>query len=105
MVIEPGSNGLNTSGSAGKARQGHAGNVKNDASQGPKPSDSKPNSGKDSVVLSDAGKSLANLEANLAKASEVDESKVEDIREQLRSGSYTIDNAAIAKNMLLQDEL
>lgn len=108
MVIEPGSNGINTSSGASKTRQGSAGAAKNEPSLEGNPTgkaqDNKA-SGSDSVVLSDTAKSLAQIEASLAKATEVNLEKVEQVRDQLNAGNYAIDTDLIASRMLEQDDL
>lgn len=104
MVIDSG-NGLNSTGGAGKSRQSLASGVKADAKGSEGVDKPTQNQGKDSVSLSDAGKSLAHLEASLASAQDVDMSKVERVRAELNSGSYTPDDKAIASALLSQDEL
>jgi len=103
MVIEPG-NGINThSATTGKARQSSASaKEKPVTNQEPNANGS---SASDSVSLSDAGKAMAKLEAELAAMPDVDQARVDEIRTALASGRYQVDAENIADKLLEQDKL
>ncbi|MBU2985877.1 flagellar biosynthesis anti-sigma factor FlgM [Saccharophagus degradans] len=104
MVIDSG-NSLNSTGGAGKTHQSPAGGVKSRTQTNESASSNENTQSKDSVSLSNAGKSLAQLEAGLASAPDVDMNKVERVRAELNNGSYSPDDKAIARALLSQDEL
>ena len=54
----------------------------------------------DSVSLTQAGLQLAQMEKQLAQQPMVDSQRVEQIRQKLQSGNYTIDPARIANKLL-----
>lgn len=96
MVIQP--NNINTNANtAGKAKQTIV--PPSDSHTG---TPSKPSSGnaKDSVSLSPEAKSIANIEANIHHASDIDAQKIADIKAAITSGGYKIDSNSIAKAML-----
>ncbi len=100
MVIEPGNNNVNLqSSTAGRARQA----VPSKSSDGGPAQQN--NGSTDSVSLSSAGQAIAKIEANLVSSSEVNESKVAEIKAAIASGQYSVDSSAIADKMLDQDDL
>jgi negative regulator of flagellin synthesis FlgM len=56
--------------------------------------------GGDSVSLTQAGLQLAQMEQQLAKQPSVDSQRVEQVRQKLQSGNYSIDPARIANKLL-----
>lgn len=97
MVIDPGNNINSASSSANKARQ----TTPSREAYAPGKAGSQSNS--DNVSLSSTGQSLAKIEAELAKTSEVDESKVAQIKAAIASGRYHIDADSIAEKLLSDD--
>jgi len=103
MVIEPGNMSPNNTSGAVKSRTNAPAapvskREKADA-QGGEPK------APDNVSLSTAGQNLAKLEAELAKAPDVDDAKVAEVRASLANGSYSINADRIAENMLDQDSV
>lgn len=54
----------------------------------------------DSVTLSDSARSLANARAEVAKAPDVREHKVADIKHQVESGTYEVSARVLARKMV-----
>ena len=57
------------------------------------------------VSLSVTGKSLAQMESNLAGIPDVDSAKVRALKSAIENGSYRIDETTIADRILAQDDL
>ncbi len=57
----------------------------------------------DSVSLSSMGQSIAKIESQLASSSEVNEARVQELKDAIASGTYTIDANAIADKMLSEE--
>lgn len=53
-----------------------------------------------SVSLSEAGKTLAQVEASLKSSPEIDQAKVDEMRAKIESGDYQIDSQNLAQKML-----
>lgn len=59
--------------------------------------------GGDTVALTDGARLLERVAAGIDAAPSVDVAKVESIREELRTGSYQIDDRAIADKLIASD--
>jgi len=59
----------------------------------------------DEVSLSPEAQALARLEQALNDASDVDESRVEEVRRSIDNGTYEINNDRIAQKMVDNDDL
>lgn len=59
---------------------------------------------RDEIHLTNAATSLKRVEAKLADISEIDSSRVSEIRSRLDSGSYEIDARQVAEKMLRLDQ-
>ena len=79
-----------------------AGKAASAAASGAAAPDAKKSAGAagDSVSLTQAGLQLAQMEQQLAKQPAVDSQRVEQIRQKLQSGNYSIDPARIANKLL-----
>ena len=58
----------------------------------------------DTVQLSDQAKEIASIQRALAQLPEIDEAKVQEIREQIENGTYSIDVEALADKILADDQ-
>ena len=58
----------------------------------------------DSVELSNTAQELTALQRALQELPEVDEARVEQIRQQLADGSYSLDNSETAARILADDQ-
>lgn len=67
-------------------------------------SNAKAVSSDDTVKLSDQAKDIARIQRALAQLPEIDEAKVQDIREQISKGSYSVDVEALAEKILADDQ-
>lgn len=56
------------------------------------------------VQLSTQAQSIERLEAKITASDGVDTAKVEQIKQQIAEGSYTIDSQRLADNLLKQDQ-
>ncbi|MBT8148619.1 MAG: flagellar biosynthesis anti-sigma factor FlgM [Gammaproteobacteria bacterium] len=75
------------------------------ASANPKASTNKSsNSSSDTVELSSQARTLGKIERALASLPEVDEARVEQVRQQIADGSYQVDANSIAANILRDDQ-
>ncbi|MBT8422799.1 MAG: flagellar biosynthesis anti-sigma factor FlgM, partial [Gammaproteobacteria bacterium] len=54
----------------------------------------------DAVALTDTAVRLKRIEANLAELPEVDQAKVDALREQVDSGDYKVDGQEIARKLV-----
>jgi negative regulator of flagellin synthesis FlgM len=63
-----------------------------------------PDAARDDVKLTDTATNLKRIEAKLAEMPEVDQSRVDDIRQRLQSDSYEIDPEQLARKMLRLDQ-
>ena len=100
MVIHSNSNIGTTGTTAGKAKQSTALTT-------PVPATETKNTTKtetDSVSLSQQAQNIAKIEANIAKLPDIDSAKVAEVKAALESGSYQIDDYAIAGKMLAEDK-
>ena len=71
-----------------------------------RPSGGEENNRTDEVALTDTAVRLKRIEANLAELPEVDQAKVDAIRERVESGSYEVDGNAVAQRLVqLEQEL
>ncbi len=98
MVIEPGNSINSHNAPSAKARQQEqskpeAGAVREKASA----------PASDSVSLSEASKTIAQIEAKLSGSSEIDMAKVAEVKASIADGSYEVNSENIA-NKLFQDE-
>ncbi len=59
---------------------------------------------RDNVSLSDTAKSLTQIENSLKSLSDVDQAKVDAIRERLENGAYEVDAKNMAQKMLDMDK-
>jgi len=59
----------------------------------------------DSVELSSRGQSLNRLEENLANTPDIDNARVESIKQAIADGRFEVDAERIAENILNQEEL
>ena len=77
-----------------------------DATQRGKESESaqRPDATRDDVQLTDTATNLKRIEAKLAEIPEIDQSRVDDIRQRLQSDSYRIDPEQLAQKMLRLDQ-
>jgi len=57
----------------------------------------------DTVQLSDQAQEMARVQRSLAQLPEIDKAKVDEIRQQIESGSYSVDVEALA-DKILNDE-
>lgn len=103
MVIHSNSNigtiGNSAGNSAGKTKQSPetqtAANIQDNTS--PNTNDT------DSVSLSPTAQNIAKIEANLAQTPDVNAAKVSEIKTELESGAYKIDDNVIAEKILSED--
>ncbi len=58
----------------------------------------------DTVQLSDQAKEIASIQRALAQLPEIDEARVQEIRDQIQSGSYSVDVEALADKILADDQ-
>ena len=58
----------------------------------------------DAVELTDTATNLKRIEAQLAGTPEVDQSRVDELRQQVDDGSYEVDHEQIAQKMLRLDQ-
>ena len=77
-----------------------------DAAQRSKASESgkQTEAARDSVQLTDTATNLKRIESRLADIPEVDQSRVDEIRQRLQSDSYEIDARKLAQKMLRLDQ-
>lgn len=100
MVIDP-SNSIHTSHmAANKAKPAAQREPKAEVSN-----DTGSDSASDNVSLSISGKTLAQVEASLAEAPDIDEAKVAVIKAAIANGSYKVDPDKIAASILAQESL
>ncbi len=59
---------------------------------------------RDSVQLTDTATNLKRIEAKLADVPEVDQSRVDEIRQRLQSNTYEIDAEQVAQKILQLDQ-
>lgn len=59
---------------------------------------------RDGVKLTDTATNLKRIEAKLAEIPEVDQSRVDEVRQRLQSESYEIDHDKLAQKMLRLDQ-
>lgn len=98
MVIEPG-NSLNShNASTAKTRQQQPTKLESDTTQV-----TSSDASTDSVSLSSQSRSIAKLEANLAKSSDVDMDKVASLKAEINEGRYQVDTESLA-GKVFQDE-
>lgn len=57
----------------------------------------------DSVSLSPTAQNIAKIEARIAQAPDIDTAKVAEIKNELETGTYQIDDNAIAEKILAED--
>lgn len=62
-------------------------------------------SAQDTVNLSEQGQEIARLQRALAQLPDIDSARVSEIREQISSGSYSVDVEALAEKILASDLL
>lgn len=103
MVIDSGNN-FPANNNAGKARQSSTTHV-SDKKPAEQNTANEVSAKSESVSLSDAGKSLVQLEAKVASSPDVDIAKVDAIKTAIANDSYNIDDAAIASALLSQENL
>ena len=101
MVIPSGTNNIGSMASDAtlKSRQSPANTTTSKTSSASDASATKT----DNVSISLAGKAMANVEAVLAQAPDVDMNKVAEVRNSIANGSYQINDDLIAAKMLAQD--
>ena len=58
----------------------------------------------DAVALTDTAVRLKRIETSLADLPEVDQARVEALRERIESGSYEVDGQAVAKRLLQMEQ-
>lgn len=58
----------------------------------------------DAVALTDTAVRLKRIEANLAELPEVDQSKVDALREQVEGGDYQIDGNEVARKLMQMEQ-
>jgi negative regulator of flagellin synthesis FlgM len=77
-----------------------------DATQQGKAAEStqRPDAARDDVKLTDTATNLKRIEARLAEIPEIDQSRVDEIRQRLQSDSYEIDPEQLAQKMLRLDQ-
>lgn len=100
MIIDPNNSINSQSLGAGKARQQATENV---SSSNDKAAVAPKAGAADSVSLSDASRSLANLESRVRDSADVDNARVAQVKLALDSGSYQIDAKAIADKIATQE--
>ena len=96
-ISMPGRNGLDITQSRARAV---------DEPQRGKASESaqRPDAARDDVQLTDTATNLKRIEASLAEMPEIDQSRVDEIRQRLQSDSYQIDHQQLAQKMLRLDQ-
>lgn len=100
MVIDPGN--INKSGT--NTQSAHTAKAKSPAVPERSPVEpSTSTASRDSVSLSSQAQSLARLEGAMKDSPDVDQSKVERIKQALAEGSYGVDSYSIADKMLSRD--
>jgi|SRR5690606_20327493 len=103
MVIDPSNPNLNRASNATSGGVRAKSNPVNE-SPGQGKASAKPNTG-DNVSLSSQAQALGRLEQAVQKSGDVDEAKVDAIRQAIAEGRYQIDSDKIAERMLAQDGL
>ena len=73
------------------------------ASQNKHPAVKPDASAEDSVALSERAEKLAALAASVGKTSEIDQAKVDQMKEALRDGSFSVDRERIADQLLQRE--
>jgi len=58
----------------------------------------------DAVALTDTAVRLKRIEANLSELPEVDQGKVDALRERVESGDYQVDGNAIARRLMQMEQ-
>jgi len=58
----------------------------------------------DEVALTDTAVRLKRIEASLAELPEVDQAKVDALRERVESGDYEIDGSAVAQRLMQMEQ-
>jgi len=104
MVIDP--NSINPA-QPGKRNGGTDSTAldKKAAGANPKASGNKSStSSSDTVELSSQARTLGKIERALASLPEIDEARVEQVRQQIADGSYQVDANSIAANILRDDQ-
>lgn len=103
MVIDPGNSNVNKSGN--NAQSAHTAKAKSQAVPERNAVEQPVTSAapRDSVSLSSQAQTLARLESAMKDSPEVDESKVERIKQALAEGNYSVDSYSIAGKMLNRD--
>lgn len=66
-------------------------------------SESASQSARDTVALTDGARLLQRVESELANASEIDSKRVSELKESIATGSYKVDDRAIADKVLRSD--
>jgi negative regulator of flagellin synthesis FlgM len=78
----------------------------NSANKGSTPVNTQaPSSKGDTVKLSDAAQALQNVEKQLANTPDVDSNRVEQLRQEIDSGSYQVNSSRVAQGMLNIEKL
>lgn len=96
---------INNNGITNNTANGSANTQKTAASAKAENSSSAAATSGDSVELSQAAKSLTELESKINASADVDTNRVADIRQAIADGNYSIDADKIAAKLLASDEL
>lgn len=104
MVINT-NNGYNSSQNTNSRDNAAVENKANANADTTKPASSGLASGSDKVVLSPQAKAFGKLAANVAKAPEIDNEKVAEIKKAIAEGSFEVNAERIAEKMLSHDSL
>lgn len=109
MVIDPHSNGLHNSSLHSKPKTSANTNTSTNQSKDTPESAKKPQqqdtSNAESVSISEAGKAIAAIEQQISASGEVDEAKVQRLRQALDNGSYSVNARNIADQLIQQSRL
>lgn len=87
---------LNGAGDSSKTREGDKAGLANPSQTAP--------AGSDTIEVTDSARQMASLESVIANASVVDQGRVDAIRSQIASGSYTIAPQQVADGLLRMDQ-
>ena len=100
MVIEPGNSGINKGNVNAPVSGKRSGAAEDGASSGQSVAASH-----DSVSLSNQAHALGRLEQAIQSSPDVNEAKVEALKQAVADGSYQMDSGSIADKMLAGDSL
>jgi len=96
---------INNTGITNNTANGNTGTQKTSSSNSTDKTVSTELNNGDSVELSQAAKVLTELEAKITDSSDVDTSKIANIKQAISEGSYSINADSIASKMLASDDL